>query len=236
MDELIIGEEKYVSSKRAAELTGYAKDYIGQLCREGRVEARLVGRSWYVREAAIKDHRFGAENAVKSDDTLKPVADTTNIDSSWEKPKYEPEETYEVPRLAEKNVKEESEIVEEIQQEDAEDTATKMQEAWRTWFAERQQDKEQPQSVEIHKLPEEAEFELEPEAEPYIEPERESGEAMKIVEKPIKIGTFLGLRVAMLILALGAVITATLGSGFVDTRGFDVAAIQFVAGERLFSK
>src|SRR3989338_7405803 len=149
MDELIIGEEKYVSSKRAAELTGYAKDYIGQLCREGRVEARLVGRSWYVREAAIKDHRFGAENAVKSDDTLKHVADTTNIDSSWEKPKYEPEETYEVPRLAEKNVKEESEIVEEIQQEDAEDTATKMQEAWRTWFAERQQDKEKPQSVEI---------------------------------------------------------------------------------------
>lgn len=38
MDELIIGEKTYLSSKRAAKITGYAKDYVGQLCREGRVE------------------------------------------------------------------------------------------------------------------------------------------------------------------------------------------------------
>ncbi|MHB1163603.1 MAG: hypothetical protein ACYCZZ_03760, partial [Minisyncoccota bacterium] len=60
MDELLIEGKKYISSKQAAKITGYAKDYIGQLCREGRVSARLVGRSWYVLEAAIQDHRFGA--------------------------------------------------------------------------------------------------------------------------------------------------------------------------------
>ena len=63
MDELTIDDKKYVSSKRAAQITGYAKDYIGQLCREGYVEAKRVGRSWYVLEAAIKDHRFGNDAA-----------------------------------------------------------------------------------------------------------------------------------------------------------------------------
>lgn len=61
MDELIIGEKRYVSSKRAAEITGYAKDYVGQLCREGYVEAKMVGRSWYVLESSIREHRFGSE-------------------------------------------------------------------------------------------------------------------------------------------------------------------------------
>lgn len=66
MDELLIEEKKYISSKRAAKITGYAKDYIGQLCREGRVPARLVGRSWYVLETAIKDHKFGDKEAYEA--------------------------------------------------------------------------------------------------------------------------------------------------------------------------
>lgn len=67
MDEIIIEEKKYISSKRAAKMTGYAKDYVGQLCREGRVSARLVGRSWYVLETAIQDHRFG-DKRIESDE------------------------------------------------------------------------------------------------------------------------------------------------------------------------
>lgn len=80
MDELLIEEKKYISSKQAAKVTGYAKDYIGQLCREGRVPARLVGRSWYVLETAIQDHRFGNEPVVPKEaaasqkDTAKDVA------------------------------------------------------------------------------------------------------------------------------------------------------------------
>lgn len=69
MDEILIEEKKYISSKQAAKITGYAKDYIGQLCREGRVPARLVGRAWYVLESALQDHRFGVEgNEVRSDE------------------------------------------------------------------------------------------------------------------------------------------------------------------------
>lgn len=85
MDELIIDDKKYVSSKRAAQITGYAKDYVGQLCREGYVDAKRVGRSWYVLEAGIKDHRFGGGHAdeatatsaapVKSFTIERPVAE-----------------------------------------------------------------------------------------------------------------------------------------------------------------
>lgn len=57
MDEITLDGKTYISSKRAAAVTGYAKDYIGQLCREGRVEARLVGRSWYVYEPSLEVHK-----------------------------------------------------------------------------------------------------------------------------------------------------------------------------------
>ncbi len=61
MDEITLDGKIYVSSKRSAKITGYAKDYVGQLCREGKVEARLVGRNWYVLETSIREHRFGPE-------------------------------------------------------------------------------------------------------------------------------------------------------------------------------
>ncbi len=50
MDELVIKGRKYISSKRASELTGYAKDYVGQMVRLGKLQAVRVGRAWYVLE------------------------------------------------------------------------------------------------------------------------------------------------------------------------------------------
>lgn len=67
MDEITLDGKTYISSKRAAAITGYAKDYVGQLCREGRVEARLVGRSWYVYEPSLASHK--AEDGRKADRT-----------------------------------------------------------------------------------------------------------------------------------------------------------------------
>lgn len=76
MDEITFDGEKYLSSKRAAKVTGYAKDYVGQLCREGRVTARLVGRNWYVLEESIKRQRFGGDEKkedVKHKKTEKKI-------------------------------------------------------------------------------------------------------------------------------------------------------------------
>lgn len=57
--ELLFDGVRYVSSSRAAKLVGYTKDYVGQLCRAGKLEARFVGRSWYVSEDGIRRHKLG---------------------------------------------------------------------------------------------------------------------------------------------------------------------------------
>lgn len=84
MDEILIEEKKYISSKQAAKMTGYAKDYIGQLCREGRVPARLVGRSWYVLETAIQDHRFGTNEGQAA--VILPTLDAPHYEVSSDEP------------------------------------------------------------------------------------------------------------------------------------------------------
>lgn len=119
MDELTIGSKTYVSSKRAAKITGYAKDYIGQLCREGRVDARLVGRSWYVFEDSIREHRFGKIEQQPVTPAEKAKLDTL---STWSKPNYISESPSLVPDLRpEAPAKESKAIVD-------------MQSAWREWF------------------------------------------------------------------------------------------------------
>lgn len=45
---LMLDGREYISSKRVAEIMGYTQDYVGQLCRGGKIEARQVGRGWYV--------------------------------------------------------------------------------------------------------------------------------------------------------------------------------------------
>lgn len=120
MDELLIEDKKYVSSKRAAKMTGYAKDYIGQLCREGRVSARLVGRSWYVLESAIHDHRFGG---------LDVKADKENVFSStWESPRYEATPTERALPVNELDSQP------ELPPRESADFSEQLQDSWKAWF------------------------------------------------------------------------------------------------------
>ena len=67
MDELIFAGNKYISSKRAAKFTGYAPDYIGQMCRGGNMDCRLVGRNWYIKETDVIEQRksFKKEQGVQ---------------------------------------------------------------------------------------------------------------------------------------------------------------------------
>lgn len=75
MDELQIKGKTYISSKRAHATTGYAKDYIGQLARAGKIPATRVGRAWYVDESALKAYGFIEEAAV-SEERTEVVATT----------------------------------------------------------------------------------------------------------------------------------------------------------------
>jgi hypothetical protein len=139
MDEILIEEKKYVSSKRAAKITGYAKDYIGQLCREGRVPARLVGRGWYVLESAIADHRFGNPGESKNTEKIEETVPT--ISKTWEFPRYEAAPTEILPsinRLHEREmtpvITEEDENDDEVEEEVAVEANQDVHDSWREWF------------------------------------------------------------------------------------------------------
>lgn len=138
MDELTIEGKLYISSKRAAKVSGYAKDYIGQLCREGRVDSKLVGRSWYVYEPSIKEHRFNDERSkakkrgipaeTAPEDVREPDEDPV-LEKTWEQPTYTPEVVELLPEVTSQAV-----IADHIP-EDRVKTSSEMQSAWQEWFA-----------------------------------------------------------------------------------------------------
>ncbi len=54
--EIILNGKKYISSKRAAKLTGYTNDYVGQLCRGEKIQSRMVGRTRFVNKSSLLDY------------------------------------------------------------------------------------------------------------------------------------------------------------------------------------
>jgi len=131
MDELTIGDKIYISSKQAAKITGYAKDYVGQLCREGRVEARLVGRNWYVLESSIREHRFGGEAKVSDRVEVVPEPKESPV-RAWEAPTYAP--------MADEGLMPTLNTVERpLAKPETAEAVALMQDAWKEWFATRPQ-------------------------------------------------------------------------------------------------
>lgn len=164
MDEITIGDKKYVSSKRAATITGYAKDYVGQLCREGRVEARLVGRNWYVLESAIREHRFGADTAERPvEEVPEEVTSPASSASDWEKPRYVAETAAYVPEF----------VAKESVEAPSAPVIADMQSAWKEWFEEKR-----PQSAVTSAF--------EAPAEPYVAPEKRVEEFQE-TQEPVSV-------------------------------------------------
>jgi len=60
-EEIDLGGTIYISSKRAAEITGYTQDYIGQLSRGGSIAAQRVSGLWYVIEASLNEYKLRAD-------------------------------------------------------------------------------------------------------------------------------------------------------------------------------
>lgn len=136
MDTLTIDGESYLSSKRAAKITGYAKDYVGQLCREGRIDAKLVGRNWYVREQSIREHRFGQDDNThdvnKSASKTNKSADLSPASSIH----YTSEKITPLPNIkAEQNSAQEkaASLKHNLEHENIHYVAA-MQKAWQEWF------------------------------------------------------------------------------------------------------
>jgi hypothetical protein len=49
--------QQFISSRKAAEITGYSQDYIGQLARSEKVRSRQVGSRWYVSRKDLVEHK-----------------------------------------------------------------------------------------------------------------------------------------------------------------------------------
>ncbi|MEK7087997.1 MAG: hypothetical protein AAB891_01815, partial [Patescibacteria group bacterium] len=49
--------KRFLPSGEASRVSGYSTDYIGQLCRSGKLVCRRVGRGWFVEEGALLSYK-----------------------------------------------------------------------------------------------------------------------------------------------------------------------------------
>jgi hypothetical protein len=57
-----------ISLSRAAQLTGYHQDYLGQLCRLGKLSATKIGRNWFTSPEALNRLSAIEESIAQSDE------------------------------------------------------------------------------------------------------------------------------------------------------------------------
>ena len=59
MEVVIFEGKEYTKASVLAARFRYTSDYLGQLCRGKKVDARLVGRAWYINLDSLNHHRDG---------------------------------------------------------------------------------------------------------------------------------------------------------------------------------
>jgi len=106
METISVDGEKYVKASSIAKELGYTADYVGQLARAKKINAALIGRTWYVKEASIRSHKTNRyrSSITKSKQGIKRVLsedDSSESDSknaysfSYLKNSYHPTVKYE---------------------------------------------------------------------------------------------------------------------------------------------
>lgn len=68
MDTVVIDGVTYTKASTLAKDFRYTTDYIGQLCRADKVDAQLVGRSWYASRESLEDHASKRVEAFRQDE------------------------------------------------------------------------------------------------------------------------------------------------------------------------
>ena len=77
MKEITINGVAYVPASSLTKEFRYTTDYIGQLCRAKKVDAQLVGRSWYVNPLSLKAHKEGRYAKDVIENEAKVVSKTS---------------------------------------------------------------------------------------------------------------------------------------------------------------
>jgi len=70
MNTVSVDGVTYTKAKIVAKKFGYTTDYIGQLCRGGKIQCQLVGRSWYVAEDSLLTHKSSTTSKYRQDEIL----------------------------------------------------------------------------------------------------------------------------------------------------------------------
>src|SRR3989344_8231453 len=72
-ENLVFEGKKYILSRVAARLTKYSNDYIGELCRSGKIKARQIGKLWYIEKDSLLEYKsqngkqgFGAQKIINA--------------------------------------------------------------------------------------------------------------------------------------------------------------------------
>jgi len=55
--KISFGNKEYVKASDIAKKFRYTQDYVGQLCRGDKIDARLVGRVWYINSESVTEYR-----------------------------------------------------------------------------------------------------------------------------------------------------------------------------------
>jgi len=92
MKTLVIDGVEFLKASEAAKQFGYTSDYVGQLCRGGKVAAQLVGRSWYVNIDSLTTHRKARyrSSQKKTKEALKEVKQAQHQHTDVETPEAQP--------------------------------------------------------------------------------------------------------------------------------------------------
>ena len=246
MDEIIIEDKKYVSSKRAAKETGYAKDYVGQLCREGRIPARLIGRNWYVLESAIQDHRFGMpETAAKAP---QPRAEEAILPPTWQSARYETEESKGLPSVnllkASTELAGESTVLPDTPQPEISESIENIQDTWQDWFKDIQpieppEAESEEVSIAIQAIYHPPLAPREP--LPVVRREKSivaSEEPVEDEEEPVSYSYSRPVFAISILVLVGfiAVSFAVLGSGYLDKSIASYNPVSMIAGVSVYNK
>ncbi len=100
---LYLEGKKFISSKEASDFSGYSRDYIGQLVRDNKLEAKMVGRLWYVSFPSLEKH---LEKQTPKEEIVE-----ASIQKNIEKPevksqisKYQKEDSIFIPNVPKKEI------------------------------------------------------------------------------------------------------------------------------------
>jgi hypothetical protein len=55
-NKVVFKGQKYISARRASEISGYNSDYLGQLCRGEKLHCRAVKGIWFIKENSLLEH------------------------------------------------------------------------------------------------------------------------------------------------------------------------------------